>query len=312
MRLSLRGVEEGAKYLALENDLKTCVSCKLLPYNHFARIYRSIFLPSMSIVIAVPSHPIFEPLLTNAEDVCKSIGARLLRGTEQECNTWLARHVADVALVTPFGYARESLKTDLRIVPVNALTLDALTYTGSIYLHKNSFAANARDARCASPAKEDFLMMMGAAVLSEKFDLELTIEKEQGSVSELLRAGYDAVLDYGFDSAEEIALDISDEWSDYFGELLPMAVWACRPEEVPETIGEILSAFRNSDEPVTRDIEEAEHHGTTAQRIGVVSTAWNDEVEEALQRTIELLFYWQFIPSVAATKLWMRDVVERL
>lgn len=266
----------------------------------------------MSIVIAAPSHPIFEPLLTNAEDVCKSIGARLLRGTEQECSTWLARHVADVALVTPLGYAGESLKTDLRIVPVSALTLDALTYTGSIYLHNNSFAASARDIRCASPAKEDFLMKMGAAVLSEKFDLELTFEQDQRSVSELLSAGFDAVLDYGFDSAEEIALDISDEWSDYFGELLPMAVWACRSEEVPETIGEILSAFRNPNEPTARDIEEVEHRGTTAQRIGVVSTAWSDEVEEALQRTIELLFYWQLIPSVAATKLWMRDVLERL
>jgi hypothetical protein len=265
----------------------------------------------MSIVIAVPSHPVFEPLFTNAEHICQGIGAKLLRGTEQECSAWLGRHVADVALVTPLGYARESLKTDLRIVPVSALTLDALTYTGTIYLHRNSFATHSPETRCVSPAKDDFLMMMGAAVLGEKFDLELVLEQEQGSVADLLTR-YDAVLDYGFDDAHDISLDISDEWSDYFGEILPLALWACRAEEVPETIADVLSAFRNMDEPLTRDIAEVEHRGASAQRIGVVSTAWSDEVEEALQRTIELLYYWQYIPSVAATKLWMRDILERL
>ncbi len=265
----------------------------------------------MSIVIAVPTHPIFEPLLTNAVAVCEKFGARLLRGTEQECSAWLGRHVADVALVTPLGYARESLKTDLRIVPASALTLDALTYSASIYLHRGSFAANAYGARCVSPAKEDFLMMMGAAVLSEKFDIELTVEQEQGSIAELLTR-YDAVLDYGFDSQQQIALDVSDEWGDYFGEVLPIALWACRAEEVPETITEILSAFRHSDAPPQQEITEVEHNGTTAARNGIISTAWSDEVEEALQRTIELLFYWQYIPAVAATKLWMRDVLERL
>lgn len=270
----------------------------------------------MSIVIAVPSHPVFESLLTNADLVCKSFGARLLRGTEQECHAWLGRHIADVALVSPLGYARESLKTDLRIVPVSALTLDALTYTGSIYLHKNSFSAQtsssqSSQSRCVSSAKEDFLMMMGAAVLSEKFDIELVLEQERGSVAELLTR-YDAVLDYGFDAEQDIALDISDEWSDYFGEVLPLALWACRAEEVPETIVEMLSAFRSAEAEVSHDIVEREHNGTSAQRIGVVSTAWNDEVEEALQRTIELLFYWQYIPSVPATKLWQRDTLERL
>ncbi|MFY8000759.1 MAG: hypothetical protein ACOVSW_19355 [Candidatus Kapaibacteriota bacterium] len=263
----------------------------------------------MSIVIAVPTHPLFEPLITHAESVCKSIGARLLHGTEQECRAWLGRHIADVALVSPLGYAQVALKTDLRIVPVSTLTLDALTYTGSIYLHQHQ--ADMQLSRCVSPVAEDFLMMMGRAVFAEKFDVELTFTQEQGSVADLL-THYDVVLDYGFDQTQSVVLDISDEWSDYFGEILPIAVWACRPEEVPETLAESLAAFRNTEVPPTIDIAEQEHLGANAHRIGMISTDWNEETEEALAHLMELLYYWQYTPSVAAIKIWMRDVVERV
>lgn len=261
----------------------------------------------MSIVIAVPTHPMFEPLVTNADRVCKSNGIKLLRGTEQECTAWLGRHSADAALVSPLGYAQEALKTNLRIVPSSALSLDALTHSGSIYFHQHTPGSVLT--RCVSPAREDFLMKMGFAVLSEKFDLELTFDQEQGSISELL-ARYDIVLDYGFDPTQKVVLDISDEWGDYFGELLPLALWACRPEEVPETLLELLTEFRNTEHPQQTDIVEGEQNGTSAQRLGIVSTDWSDDVEEALRHTIEMLYYWQYIPAVAATQVWMRDVVK--
>ncbi len=263
----------------------------------------------MSIVIAIPTNPIFAPLVTHADRVAKEIGARIIRGTEQECHGYLGRHIADVALVTPLGYAQESLKADLRILPTSALTLDSLTYSGSIYLHQDSQADTFE--RCASPNSADFLMQMGVGVLSEKFDVELQIEPAQGSVAELLTK-YDAVLDYGFDATQAVALDISDEWSDYFGEILPAALWVCRPEEVPEDIGDVIGQFRDKETPLQQEISEIEYNGTSAYRNGVISFEWTDETEEALQHTIELLYYWQYVPRVAATKLWGRDVVERV
>lgn len=263
----------------------------------------------MSIVIAIPTNPLYAPLVEHADRIARSIGAKVLRGTEQECHAYLSRHIADVALVSPLGYAQESLKTDLRIIPVSALTLDSLTYSGSIYLRRSQDGESF--GRCASPFAEDFLMQMGAAVLSEKFDVEVTLEQAQGSIQDLLKQ-YDAVLDYGFDKQQDVVLDISDEWSDYFGEILPLALWVCRPEEVPDDIAEHLTGFRHNERPVKQDITEEQHHGTTAHRIGVISSEWNDETEEALQHTIELLYYWQYIPKVAATKLWQRDIVERV
>lgn len=263
----------------------------------------------MSIVIAIPTNPLFAPLIEHAERVAKTMGAKILRGTEQECHAYLGRHIADIALVSPLGYAKESLKTDLRIIPVSALTLDSLTYSGSIYLRRSR--EGELFGRCASPFAEDFLMQMGAAVLSEKFDVEVTLEQAQGSTQDLLKQ-FDAVLDYGFDDQQDVSLDISDEWSDYFGEILPLALWVCRPEEVPEDIAEHLAEFRQHEFPTKQDIVEVEHQGTTAHRLGVISTEWSDETEEALQHTIELLYYWQYIPKVAATKLWQRDIVERV
>ncbi|MCS6807795.1 MAG: hypothetical protein RML40_00095 [Bacteroidota bacterium] len=263
----------------------------------------------MSITVAVPTNSLFAPLIANADHVAKANAFRIIRGTEQECSLWLDRNIANVALLTPLGYARSALATDLRIVPSGALALDALTYSGSIYLREE--AKGAILSRCACPRAQDFLMQMGLAVLSEKFDLELTVEKVDGSIEKLL-SHYDVVLDYGFDGSQRIVLDISDEWSDYFGIMLPLALWVCRVDEIPENIVEVLAAFRDPAIPLTQEVSEQLHDGVTAHRTGIVSMIWNDDVEESLQHTIELLYYWQYVPQIAATKVWQRDTVEWL
>jgi hypothetical protein len=263
----------------------------------------------MGFTIAIPSHMQYAPLVARAQEVAQRTAARLLIGSEQECEQWFSRHNAEIALLTPLAYAREALKADLRIIPATALSLDGLTYTGSIYVKRNTTTIE----RCASPNADNFLMIIGAAMLREKFDVELTLVQKNGSVSELLDE-FDAVIDYGFDDTQEVVLDISDEWSDYVGERLPVALWVCRLEEIPEKVSaeiikdiiEIVTACAAENLPPETDIAEREHNGANAGRTGVVSTRWDNDLEESLQRTLELLFYLQYAPAIAATKVWQR------
>jgi predicted solute-binding protein len=266
----------------------------------------------MSFSIAIPTHPLFAPFCANAERICKERGIRLLQGNEQQCGEWLARHTAELAFVTPLVYAKLALKTALRIVPAPALLLDGLTYSASVYLKPNSDGQNDRITTCASSNANDFLLQMGAAVLSEKFDLPLKLEPSStATISETLRTT-DAVVEYGFDATQEVVLDVSDEWTDYLEAPLPLGLWVCRPEEVPDDIAEIIHAFADVSLQEEREIVEQEHHGANAGRSGKIIAAWNDEIEAVLQQTIEFLFYRQYVPAIAATKVWQRDVLERL
>jgi hypothetical protein len=249
----------------------------------------------MNIAVAIPSHPVFAPLVERAKEVCAARGFRLLHGTEQECAAWLARHSAELALVTPLGYGAESFKTDYRIVVGPALALEGLTYTGSMYL-----AAGAEDlSECASQNPDDFLILMGAAVLAEKFDIATRFVATG--------AGANVRIEYGFDAAEQVTLDISDEWTDHVQQPLPLAFWVCRPDDVPADVAELVAAMARADLPAEELIVEQAQSGITAEREGRILWHWSNEIERAVQRTIELLYYWQFTTAIAATRVWQRD-----
>ena len=47
-----------------------------------------------------------------------------------------------------------------------------------------------------------------------------------------------------------------------------------------------------------------------AEREGEILWQWNDEVEPALHKLFEMMFFLQIIPEIPAIKLWGRDPVE--
>ncbi len=262
----------------------------------------------MSFSIAIPTHSLFAPLFANAERVCAERGIRLLRGTERDCAEHLARHTVEAAFISPMSYALIGLKTDLRILNAPTLVLEGLTYSASVYLKPNAEEIRT----CVSSTASDFMMQMGVIMLSEKFDLPLTLKQSTTSdIAEALQTA-DAVIEYGYDAAQAVVLDVSDEWTDFVEVPMPLGVWVCRPEEVPDDLLEIIHAFRDETFPDVQEITEQEQHGTTAGRTGTISLAWNPAVEEAIEGTMELLYYTQHVSGVAAVKIWQRDVVERL
>jgi predicted solute-binding protein len=262
----------------------------------------------MSFTIALPSHPLFASLRVHAERICKERGIRILQGSEHDCGEWLGRHTAELALVTPMVYARLALKTDLRIVPAPALMLEGLTYSASIYLKPNAEEIQS----CVARNPDDFLMRMGLAMLSEKFDLPLQLERTSASTIREALESADAVIEYGFDAEQDVVLDVSDEWMDYLEAPMPLAFWVCRPEEVPEDISDLIHSFSDAEHLQEQEVFEQEQHGTNAGRSGKITMLWNDDVEGVIERTIELLFYLQYVPAIAATKIWQRDIVERM
>ncbi|NUN16031.1 MAG: hypothetical protein HUU55_20585, partial [Myxococcales bacterium] len=122
----------------------------------------------------------------------------------------------------------------------------------------------------------------------------------------------DVVISYGFDECQTIVLDISDEWYDYCSIPLVRLMWVCRPEDVPDTIMEMLVSMQEKPVLDEQYIEEQEINGINAGREGKIIWAWNEAVQEAIQKTIEILFFWQYTGVISAVKIWKQDEADVL
>ncbi len=259
----------------------------------------------MKLRVAIPDNPAFARLTERAAEVCRQNDFELLPVSTDRCADLLHRHFAELALITPEAYGSAVGSADYRIVRGPALMLEGFCKQASIY-----FRPGAADiASCAIAEPNEFVSRMGGVVLGEKFQLPLTIAAHKGSPTELLRR-FDAVLAMGSDDSLAASLDISEEWQDLTGEALPLLQWVCRPEEMPANIEEIVGLMAAPDLPENEVISDTPDDPDGLSRQGVIHWRWNDASEAALNKTIEMLFYLQFVPAIAAVKIFGRDPFE--
>ncbi len=259
--------------------------------------------PAIKIRVAVPDDPVYDPLVMHADSVCAEQNWELIRTNEDRCGELLQRNTAELALISPEDYGRAVGSVDYRIIAGPALMLEGYTHAASMY-----FRPGLEEIRsCAIAGPTNFLLRAGAIALGEKFQLGLEVEEHNEPVATLLQR-FDAVIARS-DDALPAALDVSEEWADLVGTPLPLMFWACRPDEMPENIGEIvasMAAARLPDQSAVTIDEGPEYE----HRAGVIHWRWNDDFEQALAQCNELLFYLQYAPAMAAVKLFGRDPLE--
>lgn len=261
-----------------------------------------------SISIAVPNNPAYDVFV---EHFTEQVGAhrfRLFRVTDDQCAELLLHNRVEIAFITPLGYGSAVTKADYRVIPLYAFMSHGFTGLGSVYFNPSLKSINT----VGMQNKNSFMAHAGQLILSEKFDIDPTVqEQSQGTVDTLL-TGNDAVIAWTNEDHREASLDISEEWKDSFGLPLCMGFWACRPDELPENIAEILKGFSGK---TTRQLfTDAEHipHEEDADlelesRVGALSYEWTDESESIISTTLEILYYRQKVSAISAVKLWERD-----
>lgn len=255
--------------------------------------------------IVIPDTDRVAPLVGRIDAVAAEHGFTVLRVPEQQCADLLWRNSAELALLTPLGYAQGVGRADYRIIRGPVCVHEGLTYAASIYIRNNAELLE----RGVSAHAGNFAMRVGAMVLSEKFGVPLSLSSAtSASVSELLQE-YEVVIDWGFDAEQQVVLDVSDEWHDATGLPLPMALWVCRPDDMPENLEEIVAAFAAPNLQVQHIVEQT-HNNANAEREGSITWEWTENIEPALQRLFEMMFFLQLIPEIPAIKLWGRDIAE--
>lgn len=256
----------------------------------------------MPVNIAVPNNPIFNRLYNNHEPVAEKYGARILPVDEKQCAELFHTSRVDAALISPIGYGRGVLNADYRIIPGPMLA--AYGYSGFATLFFNTGITHIKS--CASETPDDFLMQAGRIALSERYNIDVDIISKKGEPEKLLKS-VDTALAWRQGSPDGSALDICEMWADSFNLPLPLAFWACKAEEHPKDIDKIITELTDLSLPVTEDVRENYKDENDFTREGKLFWKWDDDMEYALDQTIHMLYYRQYIPEIGAVKLFGRD-----
>ena len=112
-------------------------------------------------------------------------------------------------------------------------------------------------------------------------------------------------------------MDISEEWDMAFSYPLPLVLWVCRNEYVldagSETLQRMEEVLRSTRLCADENLEarearyEQQSIGDADLRDGIIQWIWSDDILEALQQTLQLLFYRQLLSDIPEIKVLGRD-----
>lgn len=251
----------------------------------------------MKTKIAIPSNKIYSKLVANAQNVCEDKGYELYTMSESKCNEMMLRNRVDAALVTPLGYTSGPDVADLRIIPGPVLFSSGYTKLVSLFFTEGLSVIKS----IASTDPDDYIMKIGKILLAERYGIQAEFVKSQGTKEKLLK-NFDSAMLWSASFHGDNALDISEEWFVSYETQLPLAFWVVRNEEHPGDIENTIRAF------AVDDLGRSEiYDDTDDYRKGSLIWMWEDNLEEALNHTIHLLYYHQLIPEIAAIKILGKD-----
>jgi len=244
--------------------------------------------------IAVMDSPVVSPLLAHVDAVCAELGWTVIRDTEEGCGRRLFNNEVELALVSPLGYAKGVGRVDYRIVPGPCVALSDYTETAGIVFKENVDEI----ASIAADNPGSYLAFMGFVILREKFEATAdTIEQAD--------AGSTCVITES--DAPSWTLDISEEWFDMAEALLPIAVWVCRTEADLDKVASAVQRMAQANLADADVVEHSESADETFPRQGKIVYRWSDEVEEALEAVMNVLYFHQRTSELPAVKVLGRE-----
>ncbi len=255
------------------------------------------------IKLAFPKNPFYSKLICDCEDFCRANNIRLYRVSEEDCTNFLLRNLVDCSFLSPLGYGKGVKVTDFRIIPGPMVFVENFSGIASIFFKEGLDTVNS----LYSSTSEDFLMLLGRLILSEKFGILLDFQKSSDGVETTINRS-DAVIEWGNSSNSTISIDVTEEWFDLTDKGLPLGFWVCRADTYPPNIADVINSIRNKNLSEYEDIiEQTDSTRIDYQRKGKIYWQWKPEFEEALESTLLFLYYHQLLPEIPAVKILGRD-----
>lgn len=253
----------------------------------------------MSIRIAVPNNKIYRKLYSNIDELKKEFDISLKIVSEQQCSELFKANLADIALLTPLGYGAGLGKADYRIIPGVCLSYEGYNGFASICFKEGLSHIKS----IASPAADDFLMLTGKILMSERYNVLLPLIKKNATVKELLKE-YDSVIYWEDNEKIQLKLDVCEMWQDSFETPLPVAFWVALAEEYPDDAVEIVNRLMDKTVKPVEEITEFDYPDEQYEaRFGNIYHQWNEKIMESMEHILQMLYYYQMFKDIPAIKI---------
>ncbi len=254
--------------------------------------------------LAVPNGSIYSELYNFSEEFQKSKDIQIIKLDEMMCFDYLVGHRADAALLNPLTYGLGISKADFRIINAPMVLSENRTNLASIIFNQGMKSIG----ECKSSTPDDYLVQIGKILLSEKFDINVSIEKFKGTIDEIL-AGGSTAISWNQEKEYISSLDISEEWFDQYEVPLTLAFWVCHAQEFPVNIESILNNIKPLPKEKIAEIN-TELIAIDESFIGKMIYEMPDDFGEILEHILHLLFYHQYFDDIPEVKIFGKEAEE--
>lgn len=243
--------------------------------------------------IAVIENKLFEPLYANSGEKFS-----LIKTTDENVGKLLLRKQVELGLLTPLEFAKIAKNGDWRIIPTTVLAtkgyaeLITLTFKQNLKSIDSIYFENSNN----------YLKAIIEILLAEKFDIHTKITSDACNYED-----FDAYVSYFANQAGDYTIDISEEWFDTFEFPLPIAFWVTIGEIEDKELINITNTIKDELLNKSESIDEYTESTKYQARKGEILWQWTDEIEEAIDKTMDLMFYHHIIDDIPDTKIFGRD-----
>lgn len=233
--------------------------------------------------IAYTKNEISELILRDNIGVNSDIN--LINIEQDEIVKKLSNGLIEAALVDPITYSKLKKNNDVRIIPCSVLFLEDYTNTLGLNITSESSELN----KLSLPFKSDYLYQISKLLLAERYHITIMDVPSMG--------GSEIVV-----NNELATLDISEDWYESFKLKLPLLFWVVKFDDGKVLVEDYVNLFNSIS--LTQD----EVFSTDDQtRQGRIIRRWDNECEESLDETLELLFYHNLVDELFCSKLYSND-----
>lgn len=224
----------------------------------------------------------------------------------------LEKNKVDIALLNPIQYGKGVKKGDFSIIPANVLSLYGYTEILNIYFKPRLINIK----KILVDNKESYLSKLSLLMLKEKFDIEAEIgEIKDNNFLDTWQKDFDCLIYGEINDNKLVKMDVGEEWDLLCEQQLPLLMWVTKQNNkkivnLENTINQLnlLSKPNNSiTNDVNIEISDFNEKDKSKRRVGKISANWNDEIEEAINFTLEFLFYHQVFTVIPSLKIFGQE-----
>lgn len=242
--------------------------------------------------VGLPNTSIYSSIIQDFKNFIEKDKYEIFSVPEEHLTKLILDNRLDLSLINPLILGKIFKNSDFRIIPSNTLSFISYCDIASIKFEENQKKIE----KLIVPNLNDYFSIIAKILLSERYNFFAEIIKKPSVV-------LNNAIELIYNNLDEVSgqLDFTEDWFDTYEIPLVTGFWIVRNEEEPFEAIELLKQI--SANRTANEIEIIEKSENTIVREGSIAHFWDNEIKDALEQILQLLFFHQVIDEIPAIKL---------